>query len=246
MDKTLKHHTKKTAADEPEMKKEPPAMVTEVVEEDVDTDELVEAVAPVAEGSEHDDAVEKEEENRTEKSKEVVHELFSKPESNGVAEITIAKNRQKKPLFWWAVIVIVAAITTGIGLVSLSGSSGKSSVVSIIPQKPTPSLTPSSTPTPIPLPKKEDLKVQILNGGGVAGAAGKMKTILEDLGYTVEDVGNTDEYTYDETEVQAKEGYDSLLEDLVKELEEEYTVGSSDTSLTDASAYDIVVIVGKE
>jgi len=61
---------------------------------------------------------------------------------------------------------------------------------------------PEPTPTPEEVVMKEEEKVkvierkditlEVLNGSGVAGLAGDTKGIFEDLGYTVDSVGNTD------------------------------------------------------
>jgi hypothetical protein len=179
----------------------------------------------------------------TEKSKEVVQELFSRPNGGEVTEISISRRKSGKTLFLWSVVVIVAAITTGLGLIVFSGNAD---TVGFLAAAPTPTPTASPTPTPMPVPKREDAQIRVLNGGGVGGAATKMKDFLTKLGYKVADVGNTEEYTYEETEVSVKTGSDSLADLLQKDLEAEYTVGKTDTQLPADSKYDAVVIVGKE
>ena len=73
-----------------------------------------------------------------------------------------------------------------------------------------------------------------------------MKKLLEEKGYTVADTGNTDEYTYEKTEIlvkSGKEGYIALLEE---DLKGTYTLGSGSATLSEDSSYDAQVIVGKE
>jgi hypothetical protein len=94
--------------------------------------------------------------------------------------------------------------------------------------------------------KRSDIAVQVLNGGGKAGAATKMKTLLTDKGYQVKDVGNTDEYNHDKTEILVKPGKESAIGLLKKDLEDTYTVGSATATLPADSTYDAQVIVGKE
>ena len=86
----------------------------------------------------------------------------------------------------------------------------------------------------------------MLNGGGVAGTAGQMKTLLEEKGYTVSDVGNTEQYTYDETEIHVKADKEAYLALLTQDLSGEYTIGSSSAELDEDVSYDARIIVGKE
>lgn len=55
------------------------------------------------------------------------------------------------------------------------------------------------TPSPIPIPtptlaeiNKKDLKIQVLNGSGIAGQAGKVKELLEGLGFEEVETGNAE------------------------------------------------------
>lgn len=66
---------------------------------------------------------------------------------------------------------------------------------------PTPTPIPEPTPTPTPAADKEDLVIEIQNGVGTPGLAGKFKAFLEKKDYTVESVGNADNYDYEKTTV---------------------------------------------
>lgn len=92
---------------------------------------------------------------------------------------------------------------------------------------------------------RSKLTIEIQNGSGIAGAAGKVKTILEDLGYVISKTGNADNYDYEETVIQVKATRKSYLPLLEKDLESSYTIGSTSSTLTGSTA-DAVVIVGKE
>jgi hypothetical protein len=139
--------------------------------------------------------------------------------------------------------VIVAALTTGLSLIFLTT---KSSGIKLISVKPTPIPTSAPTPTSAPVPNRGEIKIQVLNGGGLPGAASKMKNFLVEKGYQVTDVGNTDEYTYDQTEVEVKTGMENLAEQIKADLSGDYTVGKTGTALSADAAYDASVIVGKE
>lgn len=119
-------------------------------------------------------------------------------------------------------------------------------------ETPTPTAKASPTPgkgTPTPTGtsglERSSLKVAVLNGSGVAGAATKMSDALKDLGYDVVSSGNADNFEYEETEIQVKSTKKSYLSQLESDLEDDYTIGSA-TSDYAGTAADAVVIVGKE
>jgi hypothetical protein len=178
------------------------------------------------------------------KQRQVVEELFSKHEPDSLTEISIHHKKPGRSPFIWAIVVLVAALTTGAGLLFFSGNV---SIGSVMPAKPTPE--PTAEPTQAPVVSqlnREDLKVQVLNGGGVAGAASKMKEFLTEKGYQVTDVGNTEDYSYDLTEIVVKSGADGVIALLEEDLEEEYEIGSTSAILDEDALYDVRVIVGKK
>jgi hypothetical protein len=185
---------------------------------------------------------ESESKSREVNSKEVVEELFSKRDADSLTEISIHKKNRQSPLMW-AVIMIVVAVITGAGLITLTKSTSIGSVISV---KPTPTPSPAPSPTPQTLLKREDISIQVLNGGGQAGAATKMKNVLVEKGYKVTDVGNTDEYNYQNTEILIKSGKETALSLLKDDLKDTYSLGTDSANLPADTAYDVRVIVGKE
>lgn len=231
-----------------------PPVITQVVEEVVD-EKPAEVLEEIKEDAKNiEEAVEKledaipvealpvsEPEVET-KEREVISELY-KPKTMEIPSEVIADSRTsvKSILVWSLVVIGIALLTGGILLLTVKSFQGKPSVVA-----PTPTVAvPQETPTPVTA-KREDVKVQVLNGGGVAGSGSKMKTLLEEKGYTVEDVKNADEFTYLETEVHVKADKVAYLELLKTDLAESYTVGTADASLSADSLYDVQVIVGKK
>jgi uncharacterized protein (DUF2164 family) len=90
-----------------------------------------------------------------------------------------------------------------------------------------------------------DYSVNILNGSGVAGEAGAVETLLDDLSLKSVDTGNADSYDYVTTEVSMKEGVpDAVYQKIKDALSESYTVEKSDTPLSEDSDYDVVITVG--
>lgn len=218
--------------------KESAEKIEEVVEEI--QEEKKEAVSETPPTVETDPVEEKKEEEN-----EILSEIFAKESSANVfPDITERKRTSAAPVFLWAIIIIaVALLTGGMLLVVVSGLPKLPTMFA----KPTPTPTPAPTPTPTPAaPKRSDIKVQVLNGGGTPGSAGKAKTFLEEKGYTVGETGNTDEYTYKTTEILVKSGKDAYLEFLKADLADEYTIGTAAATLPEDVAFDAQVIVGKK
>lgn len=179
------------------------------------------------------------------KPKQVVEELFSKPRTEGLMEISINRRKPGRSPMLWAIVVIVAAVVIGLGLITFS--SHKSGLKSITSAKPSPTSAEIPTPTTATVAlARTDITVQVLNGGGKAGAATKMKTLLTDKGYQVKDVGNTPEYSYNETQILVKSDKAAALDLLKTDLSDGYTIGTAAATLSADSQYDAQVTVGKE
>ncbi|KKP67900.1 MAG: Cell envelope-related transcriptional attenuator [Candidatus Roizmanbacteria bacterium GW2011_GWC2_35_12] len=90
--------------------------------------------------------------------------------------------------------------------------------------------------------KRSEITLEILNGSGVAGLAGKTAKIFEDKGYLIVKTGNTEDVTGNKLLVNdlLKDKINTLLEDLKKEL----NIASISGSLTDSTA-SARIILGK-
>lgn len=177
--------------------------------------------------------------------KETVEELFGNNSSTVLPEITVHKKSATKGLFIWLITMITIALGVGGGLIMFSRFTPAGTTVT---PTPTPMVTSAPTVTPSPTPEplsREDINIEVINGGGVAGAGSRARTFLTDKGYTVGAVGNADEYTFEETEISVKASKAGILSTLRTDLEENYTVGSTDTTLPETSEYDAVVTLGK-
>jgi hypothetical protein len=184
-----------------------------------------------------------------EKRKELVDELFQKKPTSPVEvmpEITAHRSAKKNPIVFWAIGIVSACVVIAVSLLLFSGKKLSMPSIVVVPTAtPTPEQKTTPTPTPIEI-KKDTLSIQVQNGGGKAGAATKMKKVLEEKGYTVKDTGNTEEYTYDKTEVHVKAAKKEALTLLEADLKSTYSLGTSAADLEDSVAYDDRVIVGKE
>lgn len=244
-------------------------MVTQVVEviEEGDVppsvekkiEELVEEQMSAPEAS-HDHTIEEESIEESSESlpsdttdtqearKEMVEVLYGTKQQPSIApEISMhKKKRPMRPIIVWAAVTLVVALLSGFVLFTLSKKSFSMPAIFVAPTPtPTPTLAPTPTPTPEPVDKTA-LTVQVLNGGGTPGAASKMKKFLEGKGYTVSGTGNTEEYTYDTTEIHVKADKAGVISLLEEDLKEEYALGESAADLPADSEYDVRVIVGKE
>lgn len=180
-----------------------------------------------------------------EKEKSMVEDLYKSDSQPMGPELAVDKSSQTFPLATWVVVVLAVVFLVGGGLiVFLRGPVRLSSFMA----KTTPTPTPAPTPTPTPTVTiaRSDITVQILNGGGVAGAASKLKKLLEEKGYKVSGTGNAQAYSYDKTEISVKSGKDAVLTLLQEDLKDSYTIGKTSTDLSDSVSYDARVIVGKE
>lgn len=177
-----------------------------------------------------------------EKTKEVVEELF-KPsmEEKMMPEISVHTNgSSKKTIFIWAIVMIVIIVIIASGMIFLVRGA-KLPSFAVKPQ-PTPTVAPTATPSP---PNRADLTIEVLNGGGTPGAAGKMKKTLTDLGYQVSSTGNTESYSYEKTEIHVKSAKSAFIPLLTADLKDVYTLGTASADLAADATADAQVIVGK-
>jgi flagellar basal body-associated protein FliL len=109
---------------------------------------------------------------------------------------------------------------------------------------------PDVTEAPEPTPEDVDLSefsVNILNGSGIAGEAGKVDALLTELSFKETDTGNADSYDYTTTIVSLKESVSDEVYNKIKEaLTESYMIEKSDETLEEDSAFDVKIIVGSK
>ena len=131
---------------------------------------------------------------------------------------------RKSPKFSKMAIAIVGVVIIlavgGFALFWVTGNSD-SNEGSSLGIAPTPTSAPTSTPTPTPeVIDKKQVKVEILNGTGTAGDAGRAQSELEDLGYSNIEVGNADEQDETRTTVtHASNIGDESIDEIVEALE---------------------------
>ncbi|KKS80964.1 MAG: Cell envelope-related function transcriptional attenuator common domain protein [Candidatus Woesebacteria bacterium GW2011_GWC1_43_10b] len=151
-------------------------------------------------------------------------------------------------------IIIITALVTATIVALLAGGiyvylTGTNSI-SKIPEEPTPTPTPIALEPeviPTPLPEEVDLSefdVNILNGSGKIGEAGKVRGLIEKAGFNVVNTGNAKTFDFKETIIQAGEDVPQAVVDAAqKALEEDYAIKIGET-LPSSSNYDLVITVG--
>jgi hypothetical protein len=107
------------------------------------------------------------------------------------------------------------------------------------------SITPTIAPTPTDKPIS-DFKIQVLNGTGTVGEAGKVTNLLSENNFQVESVGNAENFNFTQTEIEIKSSVsDNILNLLQESLEADYPTTVLDTNLPDSSEFDIVITTGQ-
>ncbi len=139
---------------------------------------------------------------------------------------------------------LVGAVVGAAGM-KLYESKGAAGEVAVKQETPTPTATVAPTPTTKPL-ERAQISVAVLNGSGKTGAASKMATYLEALGYKIQRTGNATEDVTGPSEVYVNGDNSELGRQVAKDLEAEYKVNSEIMSKYDSSAASVVVVVGSE
>lgn len=115
--------------------------------------------------------------------------------------------------------------------------------------KPTPTpeaMETSATPSASPSATLDLTKypVNVLNGSGIAGEAGKAKTSLEKAGFKVSGTGNASSYDFTKTVIKAKADVpEDFLTKLTDELGKTYSMDKNQT-LAASSSDSVQVIIG--
>ena len=152
--------------------------------------------------------------------------------------------KEQSPVFWILIpgLFILGAILGGVFFYQKGVNSPGTSAT------PTPvaSSVPATTPSPTPAAKIDVSKfdVAIFNGSGIAGEAGKVKTLLTAADFNVVSTANAATYDYKETIIKAKSTVDASVIQKVKDaLSKNYVIGDNQT-LAASSTTDIQIVVG--
>ncbi len=193
------------------------------------------------------------EESKQEEVKQEELKQEEKPQSESQqiigSESEVATD-EDKPNYLWIIIptaLLVGALVGGLityfsGISKLSdGNTLPSPVATIKPDtEPIPTASPSSSF------KRSDIKLQVLNGSGISGLAGKAKTYLEGLGYLDVVVGNASESNLTDTVISVKDSKKEFLETIKSDLVKKYQLAKEAEVLPTSSKYDFVITLGNK
>ncbi len=152
-------------------------------------------------------------------------------------------------------LLISLVVLAGLGLVgggifvyqkALSGKkiASVTPTPTINPTTPTP--TESGEITPTPSLDKSALKIEILNGTGTSGAAGKAAKLLENSGYKGIKTGNAAQYDYEETIIGIKESKKDFLPLISESLAKNYQIAEDSKTLDEKDSFDVIITLGKK
>ena len=175
----------------------------------------------------------------------------AKSEVKTTSHTQVPEEESEKTNYLWIIIptaLLVGALVGGLityfaGISKLNDSVATPSPVATIPSS---EASATATPTPVTESKRSEIKLQILNGSGVSGLAGKAKTYLEGLGYKNVVAGNAPTSDFTETVISVKDGGDDFLETLKTDLSKNYKVAKETEILSASSKYDFVVTLGNK
>ncbi|MEK7472707.1 MAG: LytR C-terminal domain-containing protein [Patescibacteria group bacterium] len=173
----------------------------------------------------------------------------SKPEPEVKIETEVVEEEEKSSYLW---IIIPTALLVGAlvgGLITyFSGISRLSKEDQTLAPSATvePAIEPTPTASPSSSLKREQIKLQVLNGSGISGFAGKAKTYLEGLGYKDVMTGNAKTSDFTNTVISVKDSKKELLETIKTDLSKNYQVTEKTETLPASSKYDFVITLGSK
>ncbi len=161
------------------------------------------------------------------------------------------KSRKKLFAIIGGIVIVILILIVGITIFS-NNSEPEDEDIFATPAESQPTSTQSPTPT---TPSedtsdsssdvdKSEYSILVQNGSGTAGAAGRLTDILGDLGYTIFDTENADNFDYVETVIRVTSGNKTLLNLLKNDLKDDYTIGETSTDYEGSAS--AVIIIGAE
>lgn len=162
-------------------------------------------------------------------------------------------SRRPKALIILIVFLLVLSVIIYLGTRFLGTGSEEE-----VDEAPTPVIEATSTPEPTqeeePTPTgtesesddldRADAAIQILNGSGISGAAGSMSAVLKSAGWSDITTGNADSFDFEDVSISVTKESAGFLPMLEEDLEDDYTIGDTDTDLA-STTYDAVITIGK-
>ncbi|MCA9372281.1 LytR C-terminal domain-containing protein [Candidatus Woesebacteria bacterium] len=111
------------------------------------------------------------------------------------------------------------------------------------PEPPTATPKPPS-PTPTPSITREEIRIKVLNGSGIAGRAAEVKSFLKEKGYVEILTGNADNFDFETTVVEVKD--DPEIKQFIQQDIASQVAKPKFETLDDADASDIIITIGTD
>lgn len=155
-------------------------------------------------------------------------------------EFSAFDNAPKKNYMWPILFIFIAAVALLTGVFAYKQGVFKTAKIAV----PTATPTPVVTPEPTKAPDLTKFEIEILNGSGVDGEAGRQRLSLTTEGFTVSSVGNADSSDYTDTIIRATAAVDKdFIAKLKSTLESSFTAVKEEV-LSDDSPVPVTIILG--
>lgn len=154
----------------------------------------------------------------------------------------------KKGKIWVAFFGALIVTAFVIGLFIFKKSVTKSNEEKQRSSVPSPTPAEESPISPVPTQEEVDISahtIEILNGSGIAGEAARVKTALEQEGFTVVSIGNADQSDYENTMIQTKKDSPQAFIGMLKSVLEKTYVLDETEELSKQEESDVRVIIGR-
>ena len=123
-------------------------------------------------------------------------------------------------------------------------TSGSSATGSVATAETVTNPTTDTTASTAPVLAKKDIKIEILNGNGIAGSADKVRDLLINDGFLISKVANAKKFTYTSTYIYYRSGAEASMELVKAALSTRTCITQKSDPIT--TGYDIVIVVGKK
>ncbi len=147
---------------------------------------------------------------------------------------------KKKPTAVIVAVVVIVLLLLGGGIYFFTKGQKKSEPTTDLSTVDT---APKETPTPEI--DKSSVKVQVLNGTGTEGQAGKASDALKSAGFSDIKTANASKLGNTKTTIQTKKEFASLTADIKSALDSDFdNVEINEDALTDDSDFDVIITTG--
>ena len=158
--------------------------------------------------------------------------------------VPVAETKSRLPVYIGAALGVLFIAVGGFFLLRGNGTKSNDLAANVLSEtNQTTESTKSNPPAEKPILNKADLKIQVLNGAGISGAAAKARDFLTSAGYKVSEIGNSEEANRSDTLIQIKSGKADYKDALLLDVGKSYTA-VADTNLPASSAFDVIVTIG--